>query len=259
MKKEFVICIPARYQSTRLPGKPLININGKPLIQWAIESANKLGAREVVVATDDQRIYDLVTSLNQKVIMTKKDHQSGTDRISECAEIMNWTDETLVLNYQGDEPLIPKENIQAVLQLFEHHKDISIGTLYQEITTPDDVFNPNMVKLVTDNNGKALYFSRAPIPWSQQLFNISGNSQLPINITYKHHIGLYVYRVAFLKDFAQLPQSDIETVESLEQLRALSTGHKIATAKALLPTPHGIDTPEDITAFELALKTHSYQ
>ena len=253
MKQEFVICIPARYQSTRLPGKPLINIKGKPLIQWAIESANKLGATEVVVATDDKRIFDFVTSLNQKVVMTKSDHQSGTDRISECAEIMNWPDETLVLNYQGDEPLIPKENIKAVLQLFEQHKDISIGTLYQEIKTTEDIFNPNMVKIVTDKNDKALYFSRAPIPWSQHLFNHLGTSELPQNITYKHHIGLYVYRVSFLKAFTQLSQSDLETTESLEQLRALSTGHKIGTAKALLPTPHGIDTPQDILLFEKKL------
>ncbi|WP_154223100.1 3-deoxy-manno-octulosonate cytidylyltransferase [Marinicella rhabdoformis] len=254
MKTDFVICIPARYQSTRLPGKPLIQIKGKPLIQWAIESANKLGALEVVVATDDKRIFDFVESLGQKVVMTQNNHQSGTDRIAECAQIMNWPDETLVLNYQGDEPLVPKENINAVLQLFEQHDDISIGTLYQEIKTIEDVFNPNLVKIVTETNGKALFFSRAPIPWSQHLFNHTGTSELPEHVSYKHHIGLYVYRVSFLKDFSLLPQTELERVESLEQLRALSTGHKIATAKALLPTPHGIDTPEDIVTFEKTIQ-----
>lgn len=250
MKEDFVICIPARYQSTRLPGKPLIPLKGKPLIQWAIESANKLGAKEVVVATDDQRIFDRVQSLGQQVIMTDPNHPSGTDRIAECAQIMGWHDDSLVLNYQGDEPLTPEANIQAVLDLFKKHKDISIGTLYQEINKIEDVFNPNVVKIVTDNDDLALYFSRAPIPWSQQMFNHDGQAQLPADITYKHHIGLYVYRVAFLKDFAALPQAAIEATESLEQLRALATGHRIATAKALLSMPHGIDTAEDVAAFE---------
>ena len=228
MNQEFVICIPARYQSTRLPGKPLIPIKGKPLIQWAIESANKLGAREVVVATDDQRILDFVNSLGQKVIMTATNHLSGTDRIAECAQIMNWENDTLVLNYQGDEPLIPKENIDAVLQLFDTHPDISMGTLYQEINNIDDVFSPNVVKIVTDNDNKALYFSRAPIPWSQKLFSQNGTMTLPKTVTYKHHIGLYAYRVDFLNAFSKLKPADIEITESLEQLRALATGNEIA-------------------------------
>ncbi len=248
---EFVICIPARYASTRLPGKPLIELKGKALILWAIEAANKLGAKEVVVATDDQRIFDLVTKHGHQVVMTSADHQSGTDRIAECAKLMDWNDETWVLNYQGDEPNVPVENVEQVIDVLKNHPEASIGTLYQVITNLDDLFNPNVVKLVTDHKQRAMYFSRAPIPWSQKTFKKP--MSLPFGMDYKHHIGLYMYKVGFLNRFAKNKPSSLEVVESLEQLRALQSGEIIVAAKAVKPMPHGIDTPEDVKKFEESL------
>ncbi len=248
MNTAFNICIPARYDSSRLPGKPLIKLKGKELILWAIESASQLGAQSIVVATDDLRIHAFVESHGYPAIMTDHAHQSGTDRIAECAQIMNWKDDELVLNYQGDEPLIPKANVEATLDLFTQLPDISIATLYQPIKDTKAVFNPNVVKVVTDANNKALYFSRAPIPWHRDSF-ASVPACLPESVTYKQHIGLYAYRVSFLKAFSQLDPSPIELTESLEQMRALEAGHLIGITECIEPMPHGIDTPEDVDAF----------
>lgn len=243
----FVVCVPARYASTRLPGKPLVKMAGKPLVLWAVESASALGAREVVVATDDERIEQLVTAAGHTAVMTRTDHQSGTDRIAECAELMGWSEDTWVLNYQGDEPQIPVANVRQVIEAIRRHPEASIGTLYQDISQAEQVFDPNCVKLVTDQSGKALYFSRAPIPWSQATF---AQGQVPAGVTWKHHIGLYMYKVSFLRKFAAMPPSELEQLESLEQLRALESGEVIVAARAVKPMPRGIDTPEDVEAFE---------
>lgn len=245
---EFVVCIPARYASTRLPGKPLIKLKGKALILWAIEAANQLGASQVVVATDDERIHALVVANGYKAVMTRDDHQSGTDRIAECAQIMGWSDSTWVLNYQGDEPGIPAANVKQVISMVEKYPSASIGTLYQIINSLEDLFNPNVVKLVTDNQQKALYFSRAPIPWSQQHF--PNPQKMPSDVDYKHHIGLYMYKVDFLQRFAAAEPSSLEVTESLEQLRALAMGDTIVAAAAVEPMPHGIDTQSDVERFE---------
>ena len=244
----FVVCIPARFNSTRLPGKPLIKLKGKALILWAIEAANKLGAQQVVVATDDERIKSLVKSHGYEAVMTRDDHQSGTDRIAECAQIMGWSDSMWVLNYQGDEPNVPAANVRKVIELVEKNPQASIGTLYQVIDNTNDLFNPNLVKLVTDNQQRAMYFSRAPIPWAQKEFQVE--KRMPQGVEYKHHIGLYMYKVAFLKRFAQTPASSLEQVESLEQLRALQTGEVIVAAAAVESMPHGIDTQADVERFE---------
>ncbi len=244
----FVICIPARYASTRLPGKPLIKLKGKALILWAIDSASQLGAKQVVVATDDERIAQLVKSHGHEAVMTNENHQSGTDRIAECAALMGWDDDTWVLNYQGDEPSIPSTNVQQVIKAVKADADASIGTLYQYIDNLDDLFNPNVVKLVTDDMGRAIYFSRAPIPWSQSEF--VAPKKMPVDVRYKHHIGLYMYKVAFLKRFAKTPPSSLEKTESLEQLRALAAGDVIVAAPAVEPMPHGIDTLADVDKFE---------
>lgn len=248
MSASFNICIPARYQSTRLPGKPLIKLKGKELVLWAIESASQLGAKSMVVATDDKRIFDFVASKNHPVIMTSNEHQSGTDRIAECAEIMGWQDDELVLNYQGDEPMIPRSNVLAALNLFSQLPNISIATLFQTIKNIEDVFNPNVVKVVTDRHNRAMYFSRAPIPWDRDSFPSHPNS-VPESVTYKQHIGLYAYKVSFLKTFSQLKPSPIELTESLEQMRALESGHMIGITECIEPMPHGIDTPEDVDVF----------
>lgn len=248
---KFVVCIPARFASSRLPGKPLIEIKGKALILWAIEAANRLGAEQVVVATDDTRIQKLVESNGHQVVMTSEDHQSGTDRIAECASIMGWDADTWVLNYQGDEPNVPLSNVQQVIKLVESHPEASIGTLFQTIDNLTDLFNPNVVKLVTDDKQRALYFSRAPIPWAQKEFREP--KSMPTNITYKHHIGLYMYKVDFLKRFAAAPPAALEKTESLEQLRALAMGDVIVAAQAVDPMPHGIDTQADVNRFEESL------
>lgn len=246
---EFVICIPARYQSTRLPGKPLIELKGKPLILWAVESAHKLGAQEVTVATDDQRIFDVVKKAGYDVVMTASTHLTGTDRIAECARLKKWSADTWVLNYQGDEPNIPRTNVEQVLKLLKQQPDAAIGTLYQSINDLETLFDANVVKVVTNNHNQALYFSRAPIPWSQSGFSQQAK-RLPEDIEFKRHIGLYIYKVAFLRSFSLLEPANIEVCESLEQLRALATGETIVVAKAIRPMPHGIDTAEDVMRFE---------
>lgn len=246
---DFVICIPARYQSSRLPGKPLIKLNGKELILRAVESAHRLGAREVTVATDDMRIATCVREQGYDAVMTNPGHATGTDRIAECADIKQWDNDTWVLNFQGDEPDIPRQNVEQVLQLVEKNPEAVMGTLYQPITELDDVFDPNVVKVVLNYKNRALYFSRAPIPWSQAHFNHQAK-RMPNQEIYKRHIGLYVYKVSFLHRFSDLPAAELEQCESLEQLRALASGEQIVVARAVTDMPHGIDTAEDVMRFE---------
>ena len=247
MKPEVVICLPARYQSSRLPGKPLIKLAGKELILWALESAEKINVNQMLVATDDKRIQQFVQNHGYQVVMTDSTHQSGTDRLAQVAAIMNWSDATIVVNYQADEPLTPKANIEQLIQALIDNPKAAIATLYQEIENHADLHNPNHVKLVTDLHDYALYFSRSAIPYARDAFS---ENKLDENICYKQHIGLYAYRAIFLKQFAKLKQSDLEKTESLEQLRAMSYGFKIIAKKAQEKMPHGIDTTEDIKNFE---------
>jgi 3-deoxy-manno-octulosonate cytidylyltransferase (CMP-KDO synthetase) len=248
---DFVICIPARYQSTRLPGKPLLEISGKPLILWAIESALKLNAKQTIVATDDAKIYDYVVSQGFDVVMTSPHHPTGTDRIAEVAELMNWSNETIVVNYQGDEPLTPKANVLQLVKALQQNTSATISTLYKHINSFEDLINPNYVKLISDNNDVALYFSRSAIPYSRSYFD---QHRMDPNINYKHHIGLYAYRTEFLKNFSKLKPSALEATESLEQLRALSNGYKIITKLAKETMPNGIDTSADVVKFANYLK-----
>lgn len=250
---DFVVCIPARYQSSRLPGKPLIPIAGKPLIAWALASASRLAARECVVATDDTRIRDYVQTQGYRAILTDAAHASGTDRLAEAAKLCGWDDDTIVLNYQGDEPLVPEANMLAVIDALRQHPSASMATLYQLTDDPAVVFDPNAVKVVVDDHDRALYFSRAPIPWDRNQWH----KRTPSTIAkgqYKHHIGLYAYRVGFLKRFALTPVAALEKLESLEQLRALQMGETIVAVPAPESMPHGIDTPEDIKRFEAEIK-----
>jgi 3-deoxy-manno-octulosonate cytidylyltransferase (CMP-KDO synthetase) len=250
MSTDVVICLPARYQSSRLPGKPLIEIAGKPLIIWALESAAKIKAKQMVVATDDSRIQKLVESKGYQAIMTSDKHQSGTDRIAEVAKKLSWPDETIVVNYQADEPMIPRANIAQLINALSENPKAAIATLYQPIDNYPDLVNPNTVKLVSDEKDYALYFSRAAIPYSRNLFT---QEKLDESITYKHHIGIYAYRAEFLKKFSQLQPSLLEKTESLEQLRAMSHGFRIITQQAKQCMPHGIDTEQDIERFKANL------
>ena len=233
----FVVVIPARFASTRLPGKPLLDIVGKPMIQHVYERACESAASAVYIATDDERIAEVVRGFGGEVVMTRADHQSGTDRIQEVASLLGLDASAIVVNVQGDEPLIPAATINQVAENLQNNADAGISSLYHEIEDAQEWRNPNAVKVVTDGEGYALYFSRSPIPWQD------GD-----NIQAKRHIGVYAYRVATLNQFVDWPRAWLEISERLEQLRAMHHGVRIIMDKAVQHVPAGVDTPEDLEA-----------
>ena len=241
----FKVVIPARYASTRLPGKPLLDIAGKPMIAHVCERALEAQAEQVVVATDDQRIFNTVEALGMTVVMTRADHQSGTERLAEVAELMGWDETTRIVNVQGDEPLIPPNYIRDLAATLAGQQQAGIATLAARITAPEEIFNPNAVKVVLDQAGYALYFSRAPIPWDRQHFPESvASAQSPV--PHLRHIGMYAYTVAFLRQYCRWQASGLEQVEALEQLRILWMGEKIAV-RVVEHTPEaGVDTQADL-------------
>ena len=241
----FSVVIPARYASSRLPGKPLKDISGKPMIQHVYERALESEAKEVVIATDDERIQKVAEEFGAKVVMTDPDHASGTDRLQEVVSKLNYYADDIVVNVQGDEPLIPPRVINQVAHNLAAEKDASIATLYEPIENIEDVFNPNIVQVVTDRNDFALYFSRAPIPYARDDFAKS-KEQMPQGVSFKRHIGIYAYRVNLLNSFVKWDEAPIETTECLEQLRALWNGSKIHVALADEIPPGGVDTEEDL-------------
>jgi len=241
----FSVVIPARYASSRLPGKPLKDIAGKPMIQHVYERALESEAKEVVIATDDERIQKVAEEFGAKVVMTDPDHASGTDRLQEVVSKLNYYADDIVVNVQGDEPLIPPRVINQVAHNLAAEKDASIATLYEPIENIEDVFNPNIVQVVTDRNDFALYFSRAPIPYARDDFAKS-KEQMPQGVSFKRHIGIYAYRVNLLNSFVKWDEAPIETTECLEQLRALWNGSKIHVALADEIPPGGVDTEEDL-------------
>jgi len=241
----FVVVIPARYASSRFPGKPLAEIGGKPMVAHAIDRARESGAKEVIVATDDERIASTVSASGCAVAMTRADHATGTDRIAEVITQRGWSDETIVVNAQGDEPLMPPALIRDVANSLQQHPDASIATACHAIREAAEFLDTNAVKVVFDKDGYALYFSRAPIPWPRDQF-ASDKSRLPDNFPAYRHIGIYAYRCAFLRKYAALPPVLPERFESLEQLRALVNGYRIAVSVASHAPPPGIDTPDDL-------------
>lgn len=241
----FVVVVPARYASTRLPGKPLADIGGRPMVLWVADAAARSGADEVWVATDDQRVVDAVQSAGHRAIMTRGDHVSGTDRLAEVALARGWADRQIVVNVQGDEPLIDPASIAAVAHALDADGSAAIATMAHPIAGNEEFLDPNAVKVVTDAAGRALYFSRAPIPWPRDAF-AAGGKTLPPALGARRHIGLYAYRVDFLKVFGTLSPAPLERWESLEQLRAVWHGYPIRVLDcAGAPTP-GVDTPEDL-------------
>jgi 3-deoxy-manno-octulosonate cytidylyltransferase (CMP-KDO synthetase) len=236
------IIIPARYASTRLPGKPLLDIAGQPMIARVVACARASGAQRVVVATDDERIRDAVMAFGAEVVMTRADHLSGTDRLAEAITLLDLDDEEIVLNLQGDEPLMPPALIRKVADLLAARPAAVMATACHVITQRDDFLNPNAVKVVTDREGNALYFSRAPIPWPRDI--MSGQSSASIKAF--RHIGLYAYRAGFVARYAAWPACPLESTESLEQLRVLWQGEKIAVVEAEEAPATGVDTPEDL-------------
>ncbi len=244
-----VAIIPARYASTRLPGKPLIVIKGKPLIQYVYERVKASSVRQVIVATDDERIANTVRGFGGEAILTSPRHRSGTERVAEVAAAM---DAEIVVNCQGDEPLIPPEAIDQAVAAFAHDPSIMVTTLITPLEKSDDLCNPHLVKVVVDHEGFALYFSRAPIPYPRDVLEKSPSASAPVwpkELTgYWQHIGLYAFRREFLLKLTALPPSALERREKLEQLRILENGYKIKTV--ICPTPSiGIDTQEDVERF----------
>ncbi len=244
----FHVVIPARYASSRLPGKPLIDIGGKTMIQHVYERAQLSQARSIVIATDDERVADVAAGFGAKVCITSIDHLSGTDRIQEAVSQMGLSADEIVVNVQGDEPLIPPAVIDQVANNLADNPSADMSTLSIEITDIEELMDPNAVKVVSDINQYALYFSRAPIPYARDQFAINAASPdggiLP-KANYQRHIGIYGYRVGFLNQFIHWPAAEIELAESLEQLRALSNGKRIYVEQACEVPPAGIDTPED--------------
>jgi len=250
----FYVVIPARYASTRLPAKPLKDIAGKPMIQHVYERACASGARAVIIATDDARIQSAAEAFGARVCLTSPEHQSGTDRLQEVAAQLQLPDHAIVVNVQGDEPLIPARVIDQVAQNLEADTQASVATLCEPIGNQSDFCNPNIVKVVTDHRGRALYFSRAPIPWPREAFSENGQAvvqdQAPAA---RRHIGIYAYRVGLLHRFVTWPQAPLEALESLEQLRVLWQGESIHVQEACEPVPGGVDTAEDLERVRRAL------
>lgn len=245
MSSAFTVVIPARFASTRLPGKPLQLIAGKPMIQWVWEQACKSSAERVVVATDDPRIVEACQGFGAQALLTRDDHNSGTDRLAEVASQLGLAADAIVVNVQGDEPLIPPSVIDQVAANLAAHTEASMATLAEPIEDVQTLFNPNVVKVVTDLNGLALTFSRATLPWARDAFAKS-HEHLPEGVPYRRHIGIYAYRAGFLHDFVSWGPCWLENTESLEQLRALWHGVRIHVADALEAPPTGVDTAEDL-------------
>ena len=250
---DFVVAIPARFAATRLPGKPLRLLGGEPLVLHVARRALAAAAREAWVAADDPRISDALAGSGVRIAMTSSQHASGSDRLAECARIAGWSDDTIVVNLQGDEPFAPSAGIRAAaLALRESGAEMS--TLATGIDDAEQLFDPNIVKVVRAANGDALYFSRAPIPWHRDAF-AQDRSRLPDASGCLRHIGLYAYRAGFLKRFAALPPGRLERIESLEQLRALEAGFRIRVELTPAEFPPGVDTEDDLARAERHLRT----
>src|SRR5688572_27730287 len=241
---DFVVAIPARYAATRLPGKPLRLLAGEPLVLHVARRALAAGAREVWVAADDERIAAALDGCGVRVAMTSTAHASGTDRLAECARIAGWGDDTAVVNLQGDEPFAPAAGIRAVAALM-HGGSAEMATLAAPVTDVETLLDPNAVKLVRAEDGHALYCTRAPIPWPRDAFARDRN-RMPERGEWLRHIGIYGYRAGSLQRFASLPPGRLEQIESLEQLRVLEAGYRIAVGITPEPFPPGVDTPEDL-------------
>lgn len=242
----FIVVIPARYESTRLPGKVLADINGKPMIQWVVEKAKLSGASQVIVATDNDEVEAVVKAFGGEVCKTRSDHQSGTERLAEVMETYKFSDDQVIVNVQGDEPFIPPENIAQVADNLALQNQARMATLAIKIFDVEEAFNPNAVKVLCDKSGYALYFSRATIPYDRNRF-LNKEVIEEIGDFYLRHIGIYAYRAGFIKDYVTWPASQLEQIESLEQLRVLWQGEKIHVAVAESTVPvEGVDTPEDL-------------
>ncbi len=255
----FVAVVPARLASTRLPDKPLADIGGRPMVVHVAQRAQRSGATQVIVATDSARVVEAVKAYGFDAMLTRDDHPSGTDRLAEVASRLGWSDDTLVVNVQGDEPLIDPALVADVARHLAEHPDCAIATAAHPVASIDEAFDPNAVKVVIDARGTALYFSRAPIPWFRDSYRNVLNSSASTDVANSRstltldaaapvyrHIGIYAYRVGFLRRYPTLAASPLERAESLEQLRAIWHGERIAVKVTDAAPPPGVDTPEDL-------------
>ncbi|TDO12606.1 MULTISPECIES: 3-deoxy-manno-octulosonate cytidylyltransferase [Halomonas] len=247
--QEFIVVIPARFASSRLPGKPLAEIAGEPMVAHVWRRARESAAARVLVATDDRRVAEALAPCGAEVLLTAADHPSGTDRLAEVAERLALADDAVLVNVQGDEPLIPPRLIDQVAARLFADPDASIATLAEPIRDIETLFNPHAVKVVRALSGRALYFSRAPVPWNREAWDREALVHRPKLLetdAWLRHIGLYAYRASFLAEYRDWPPSPLERLEQLEQLRALHHGHAIQVALARVPHPAGVDTAEDL-------------
>lgn len=242
---KFSVVIPARYGSSRLPGKPLADIGGKPMVVRVADRARRSGATEVLVATDHAAIRDAVVAHGHEAVMTRHDHASGTDRLAEVAALRRYGPRHIVVNVQGDEPLIAPALIRRVAQNLAAHPPAAIATACHPLRDARDLANPNVVKVVLDRNDYALYFSRAAVPWARDAF-ANGIRGVPEGLPAYRHLGIYAYRCAFLRAFGRLAPVPVERYEALEQLRALAYGFRISVAITRGAPAHGVDTPDDL-------------
>ena len=248
---DFVVVIPARYASTRLPGKPLREINGKPMIEHVFRRGRESGARDVVIATDDPRIAEAAETFGATVCMTRDQHRSGTERIAEVADLLDWHDDTIVINLQGDEPAMPHELIDQCAALLDE-SSVDIATLASPLLSDEDFGNPNVVKVIVDDNGCAIYFSRATIPYPRDAARLAEARAAAL-----HHHGIYAYRCGILRRLVAAQPSALELAEHLEQLRALSLGMTIRVGIPAVRPGAGVDTEDDLAAAALELAGHS--
>lgn len=250
----FSVIIPARYASSRFPGKPLAELQGKPMVQHVYERACESEATRILIATDDQRIADVATGFGAEVCMTSSDHPSGTDRLQQVVSDLGFYADDIVVNVQGDEPLVPARIINQVAHNLKAEPDASIATLSEPIEDIESLMNPNVVKVVSDTRGMALYFSRAPMPWPRDSFANEIPATMPEDFSWQRHIGIYAYRVKLLNDFVKWSPAPIEETECLEQLRAMWNGARIHVAVADEQPPAGVDTPEDLARLQALLE-----
>lgn len=242
----FRVIIPARYESTRLPGKPLRDMAGKPMIQHVHECASNSDSEQVIIATDDARIQQAAESFGAIVCMTSTEHRSGTERLAEVIETMHIDDADIIVNVQGDEPLMPTICINQVATALANTPQANVATLCTPINSHDQLFDPHIVKVVRDSNDMALYFSRAPIPWHREEFSVGPDSLPSDNTPYYRHIGLYAYRAGYIREYVKLAACDLEQAESLEQLRVLYHGGRIVCVEAHEVPGPGVDTEADL-------------
>lgn len=248
----YKLVIPARYASSRLPGKPLLPLAGKPMIQHVYERALHSAAEEIIIATDDERIRDVAEGFGARVCMTSSEHPSGTDRLAEVAQQMGWDDAVRVVNLQGDEPLTPAALLDQVARNLADHPDAGMATLCTPIHHAGEYRDPHVVKVVMDQQGYALYFSRAPIPWERDPLHLEEETGGAPECF--RHLGIYAYRVGFLRRYQAMPPCALERIEALEQLRALFNGVRIHVAEVLEAPGHGVDTRDDLQRVEALLQ-----